>query len=142
MVKWCIDCCNNKYVQDEEKKEPERKASISELRTVARKCLEFNVTQTERGVVQDLGTATSMITPNVDDLLAQTLAAVGTPKDEESLSSDAEGEEVVDDIKEEEGEEEKSNTTQRNDSIGRDEGEIFSYGLMNSKEKKVVVALL
>ena len=72
------------------KKKPARKASINELRTVARKLLEFNVTQTER-VVQNLGTATSMRTPYVDDLLAQSLAAVGTPKDEESLSSDAEG---------------------------------------------------
>ena len=50
---------------------------------------------------------------------------MGTPKDEESLTSDAEGEEVVDDIKEEEGEEEKSDTTQRD--IGRDEEEFFSW---------------
>ena len=116
------------------KKKPERKTSINELRTVARKW----VTQTER-VVQNLGTATSMTTSYVDDLLAQSFAAAGTPKDEESLSSDAEGEEVVDDIKLEEGEE-KSDTTQR-DSIGRDEEEIFSYGLMNSEETKVVALL-
>ena len=57
----------------------------------------------------------------------------------ESLSSDAEGEEVVDDIKEED-KEEKSDTTQR-DSIGRDDEEIFSYGLMNSEETKVVALL-
>ena len=66
---------------------------------------------------------------------------MGTPKDEESLSSDAEGEQGVDDIKEEEGEEEKSDTTQRDSIVVRDDGEIFSYGLMNSEETKVVVLL-
>ena len=121
------------------KKSLERKASINEHRTVTRKWLEFNVTQTDR-VVQNLGTATSM---RREHLRCWWLAgtALGTPKDEESLSSDAEGEQVVDDIKEEEGEEEKSDTTQRDSIIVRDDGEIFSYGLMNREETKVVALL-